>query len=244
MAVEHIYLKVEGKPVPAKIYREFRRGIRASIGKNAAILRMPRLLPVWEQKKQLTWFADWVTQQFEKHERIRTRFFGKEYQDGDLLTVGNRQYLLKFEFCDRKTHSAKLRNGVIQFRLSKEAPKHLLQKGIRTLLSRVIGQDYLPAITQRVRELNHLYFQKPVQRIFFKNNQSNWGSCSTNNNINLSTRLLFAPSEVIDYVIIHELAHLIEMNHSKRFWKLVEEAMPDYKEKECWLKDNGHLCGF
>jgi predicted metal-dependent hydrolase len=73
---------------------------------------------------------------------------------------------------------------------------------------------------------------------------SRWGSCSSSSNINLSTRLLFAPEGVIDYVIIHELAHLQELNHSPRFWRLVAEAMPDYQLKEKWLKDNGHLCDF
>jgi predicted metal-dependent hydrolase len=77
-----------------------------------------------------------------------------------------------------------------------------------------------------------------------KYNQTNWGSCSTRGNINLSTRLLFAPDDVIDYVIIHELAHLLEMNHSNRFWNIVKKAMPEYREKEVWLKKNGHLCDF
>ncbi|MCB0682671.1 MAG: M48 family metallopeptidase, partial [Saprospiraceae bacterium] len=63
-------------------------------------------------------------------------------------------------------------------------------------------------------------------------------------NINLSTRLLFAPPKVIDYVIIHELAHLVEMNHSRRFWDLVAAAMPDYEEQEKWLKKFGHRCDF
>ena len=75
-------------------------------------------------------------------------------------------------------------------------------------------------------------------------NSSNWGSCSSNKIINLSTRLLFAPPEVIDYVIIHELAHLVEANHSKRFWDLVASKMPNYKEQEQWLKTHGRHLDF
>jgi len=56
--------------------------------------------------------------------------------------------------------------------------------------------------------------------------------------------LLFAPDEVIDYVCIHELAHLKERNHSPEFWKLVEGALPDYREKEKWLKENSDQCWF
>jgi len=119
-----------------------------------------------------------------------------------------------------------------------------LNKSIRHLLSRVIANDFLPEIEQRVYELNQKYFQKNIKRVYLKYNKSNWGSCSSKGNINLSTRLLFAPSQVIDYVIIHELSHLIEMNHSPRFWKIVRDIMPNYEEQEKWLKVNGAKCDF
>ena len=77
-----------------------------------------------------------------------------------------------------------------------------------------------------------------------KYNKTNWGSRSTKNNINISTRLLFAPKDVQEYVFIHELAHFFEMNHSKRFWDIVGKIMPDYKEKERWLKINNAKCDF
>ncbi|MGB3529596.1 MAG: M48 family metallopeptidase, partial [Saprospiraceae bacterium] len=66
----------------------------------------------------------------------------------------------------------------------------------------------------------------------------------TQGTINLSARLLFAPPVVIDYVIIHELAHLLEHNHSDRYWAIVEQKMPDYQNHEKWLKQNSHLCEF
>jgi predicted metal-dependent hydrolase len=77
-----------------------------------------------------------------------------------------------------------------------------------------------------------------------KNNQSNWGSCSSKRNINLSSRLLFAPEKVLDYVIVHELSHLKEMNHSKKFWDIVASVMPDYKKMETWLSKNGDKLKF
>ena len=102
----------------------------------------------------------------------------------------------------------------------------------------------MPEITRRVIELNRKHFQKPVKGVRLKYNHSNWGSCSRSGNINLSTRLLFAPPDVIDYVIVHELAHLVELNHSPRFWNIVEKAVPDYRDKEKWLKENRNLCDF
>ncbi|WP_187648529.1 M48 metallopeptidase family protein [Nitrosophilus labii] len=65
-----------------------------------------------------------------------------------------------------------------------------------------------------------------------------WGSCSSKKNLNFSYRLIMAPKDVIDYVIIHELSHLTYMNHSKYFWTLVSKRCPNYIEYEKWLKDN------
>ena len=67
-----------------------------------------------------------------------------------------------------------------------------------------------------------------------------WGSCSIKGNLNFSWRLVFYPLAVLDYVVVHELAHRREMNHSAAFWKVVATWMPDYKKYRKWLRDNGN----
>jgi predicted metal-dependent hydrolase len=199
-----------------------------------------------EEKKIWGHFKEKLLEWHEKKPKSFDKYQAKEYKDGDQLSVGGRIYHLEIDIdADRKTHGAKLnRNRVISMQLSgQDSPQHL-QKSIASLLSRVVSQDYLPDITRRVNELNHQHFKKQVESISFKYNHSNWGSCSSKNNLNFSSRLLFAPDDVVDYVIIHELAHLVELNHSDRFWKLVSDAMPDYELKEKWLKVNGHICRF
>lgn len=66
-----------------------------------------------------------------------------------------------------------------------------------------------------------------------------WGSCSRQGNLNFNCLLLLAPQEVLDYVVVHELCHRREMNHSERFWNEVERVLPDYRERRKWLKDHG-----
>jgi predicted metal-dependent hydrolase len=68
-----------------------------------------------------------------------------------------------------------------------------------------------------------------------------WGGCSARNTLTFAWRLMMAPLPVIDYVIVHELAHIREKNHSPRFWKIVEQHLPDYRARRKWLRDNGHL---
>lgn len=75
--------------------------------------------------------------------------------------------------------------------------------------------------------------------ITIRNQRTRWGSCSNRGNLNFNCLLVLVPPAVMDYVIVHELCHLKELNHSKRFWNEVARAMPDYKQHERWLKANG-----
>ncbi|UXY15164.1 M48 family metallopeptidase [Chitiniphilus purpureus] len=77
------------------------------------------------------------------------------------------------------------------------------------------------------------------RRVLLTSARGRWGSCSANGDIRLNWRLMQAPPEVIDYVVIHELAHLAELNHSARFWALVEQACPDWRQLRAWLRLNG-----
>lgn len=237
-------LEIEGNNITVRVFRERRRDIRYAFGRSALILRLPFFLSENEENQQIAQLRDWARMQFATHASLRGRFFKRQYQDGDRLQVGSRTYTIRLLTESRKTHSGAIASGHIQIRLSDREKPERMQDAVRRLTSRLVAADFLPEITRRVHELNHQHFGQPIERIYLKYNTSNWGSCSAGRNINLSTRLLFAPPEVIDYVIIHELAHLVELNHSDRYWRLVEAAMPDYMLKEKWLKENGHLCDF
>jgi len=90
-------------------------------------------------------------------------------------------------------------------------------------------------IEKRVKYFAEKYgFQ--FNKIKVKDNKTNWGSCSQKKNLNFNYRLLFLDDDIFDYVIIHELCHLREMNHSEKFWKEVGKILPDYKERRRKLK--------
>lgn len=76
-------------------------------------------------------------------------------------------------------------------------------------------------------------------RITIRNQKTRWGSCSSKGNLNFNCLLMLAPPQVLDYVIVHELCHRKEMNHSPRFWGEVARIIPDYKKHEKWLKTEG-----
>ncbi|MBS6263881.1 MAG: M48 family metallopeptidase [Clostridium sp.] len=76
-------------------------------------------------------------------------------------------------------------------------------------------------------------------RVSIRDQRTRWGSCSGKGNLNFNWKLSLVPDEILDYVVVHELAHRIEMNHSVNFWREVEKILPDYREQRMWLKENG-----
>ncbi|MCD5380577.1 M48 family metallopeptidase [Candidatus Gracilibacteria bacterium] len=101
------------------------------------------------------------------------------------------------------------------------------------------ARKYIP---ERVEYFAKKY-NKKYNKIRITSARTRWGSCTSQKNLNFSYRLIQADSLAIDYVIIHELAHLKYMNHSKNFWNHVGEMMPDYKQWDNWLKKEGRKLG-
>ncbi len=242
---ENTIWTVNDQPIPVEIHRERRQSWRYAFAKGGKlIVRLPKVDKVTDAKI-ISAVKNALTERATKKPEMLQFFDTKTYRDGDTLKVNKRIYSLKITLEDRKTHAAKLlKNGWIEMKLAAADTEGGQQKAISTLLSRTIANDNASEFTRRVNELNFQYFKKPIKSVNFKYNHSNWGSCSRDTNLNFSSRLLFAPEDVQDYVIIHELAHLVELNHSDRFWKLVSDAMPNYVEKEKWLKKNSHQCRF
>lgn len=84
-------------------------------------------------------------------------------------------------------------------------------------------------------------FHLDYTRLRISSAKTRWGSCNHKNGLNFNWKILFAPPEVQDYLVVHELAHTIHKNHQKPFWQLVEKMHPDYKNSRKWLRDNAHL---
>lgn len=126
------------------------------------------------------------------------------------------------------------------------------QEEFKNKLNKIHQLDYNPKYKIKYKISAKKVFKDRVEyfatKYGFKYNKiklssakTRWGSCSNNKNINLNWKLIFAPDDVIDYVIIHELMHLKHFNHSKKYWSELSKLVSDYKNSKKWLKENEYL---
>lgn len=241
---EEISFDFDGQQIPFVIINEARRSVRVAFGSKAITLRLPWTMAANKKIQHIEKSKDWAIKQLKAKPGLLSRFLLKKYKSGDYLRVGTKKYLLYFLYHQGKNDKAFIKGNLIELHLNVGNTEPTKSENIRYLIARSVANDWQPLVEKRVHELNVQYFNKTIKEVRLKLSQTNWGSCSTQGNINLSVRLLFAPPRVIDYVMVHELAHLIEHNHSQRFWNLVAKVMPDYKEHDSWLNKNSHLCEF
>ena len=154
--------------------------------------------------------------------------YKKQFVDGDKISFNGAEYEIK--------HCSDMRAGV-QIKDNK-----IIVSGDKAFLSRRV-RDFIKEQAQKI-----LYEQsiqkatkigKKVNRVVIKDTKSRWGSCSNLHNINYNWRIMLAPSMVIDYLVAHEVAHLVHQNHSEEFWNCVAELAEDMAFGRDWLKKHG-----
>jgi predicted metal-dependent hydrolase len=239
-----LQLTIEGLQVPVQVHLEPRLNARFSITRKAVNLRVPLGTTSAVLDHYTSELKAWVERQFQHKPGLKRPFEVRTYATGDTLQVGQRRYWLEVHIANKAAHTAKLIGDTIRLELSTRSAAEHRNKSARQLISRVVAGDFYPEVANRVHEWNTMTVNRPIEGVYLKYHQSKWGSCSSRGNINLSTRLLLTPPEIQDYVILHELAHLVEMNHSHRFWDLVHRYMPDYLQREHWLKQEGRTVDF
>jgi predicted metal-dependent hydrolase len=232
------FLTIENIIVPLRIYIERRRTIRISLGKDNILMR----LPVYEAPKlehHIDGAKKWLNSLIIIDKQVLEKYHVNQYlEKRELKILGQDIYQLNiFENKDARGEIS-LKNGEIVLNIPTSLDPFEKRIMIRTLLTKVLTKRYKKFVEDRIKYWNDKYFGKELLGVTIRYNSTNWGSCSSNKRINISTRSLLLPLEVFDYILVHELSHLVEMNHSERFWKVVKNVMPNYEEAELWIKTN------
>jgi len=233
-----VKLKIGDRTYDVEYKVSFKRTSSARIKRDKVIIRISRFVFGRARDEMVEKFLLWAKKRFSK--TSVTDFVNPEYEDSKNITTHNKVYELKVISENRTDSRAKLKNGfVIEIRVPENLSKKQWEEKIKLLTQKVIMGDQESYLHEVISELNHMYFKERINSCRFKRSESRFGSLSIKRNINISYRLLFAPREVFRYVCVHELSHLKQFNHSKKFWAVVAEACPDYKVHEKWLRKNG-----
>ncbi len=241
---ELIYFEIEGVEIPVKRYYERRRNVRISVGKDSVLFRIPIYMNNSQRHKYHLWAKDWLIKQMKSKGGSLEHLIPISYQSGSVIKCMENEYTLKISEKVKSSSSGKIKDNIIYLVLDSSLYGSDKSDNIKRLLSRILAKKYKPIVAKRLELINKHYFGHEVNGLRLKYNRSNWGSCSNSGNINLSTRLLMTPEWVRDYVIVHELAHMNEMNHSKKYWSIVGKVYPEYEKAEKWLKTYGSKCDF
>lgn len=233
-------IDVNGVSVPVRILFEPRFNNRVSVNKNGILLRVSDRQHKEEQRKSIDDLLKWAKEKLGDKPQLLESLPQRQYVNGELLKVGNYEFVISIFYTEISKSTAKLFKNNIVLSLAKGLTKEAERNTCSYLVSKCLCKFFQPIVSERIHELNNRYFKKQVNHIRMKHATSFWGHCSRTGQIVISVRLMFAPPKVIDYVLIHELAHLVQHDHSPRFWKVVEQVVPDYQQSEKHLREN-HL---
>ena len=191
--------------------------------------------------KRARWIWESITEFSAQHEYV----LPKQYVSGETQFYLGRRYMLKVLIDPEKTATVKLNRGklTVTFKQDNAAlPQEQRVVKIKALLDKwylhhanIIFKERLSAMLPKTSWIK----DAPSYRIMSM--QKQWGSCSSKGSLMLNPHLVKAPKECIDYVILHELCHIVEHNHSDKFWRLLMQVMPNWKEVKAKLDDMAEL---
>jgi len=172
--------------------------------------------------------AAWVIEKKQRYDTYREEIPERNYEEGEMFPYLGEKYEVVIE---RRPSSGV---GENTFRLAKHHVEDTsVKRALEALYRRKAREIFEEQGDHYASEMGVEY-----EQIEIRNQRTKWGSCSTTGTLGLNWRLMMAPLEIIDYVVIHELAHLIESNHTDGFWSLVSQYDPDYGDHAKWLEEN------
>jgi len=179
--------------------------------------------------------SDWVRKVLQANLQKARQSQGRKFQTGEKFLYLGREYVLRLEL--GTPSPIVLENGHILVRLP-AAGQAAEPSAVRKHLLNWYMARALVKVKEKVPVYSDLLGVKP-RLVIIKSLKSRWGSCSVHGRISLAWNIIMAPEEVLDYLIVHELCHLVHHDHSSAYWRLVESVLPNHRERRLWLRNHG-----
>lgn len=223
--------------IPYKIIRSKRTTASFEVRSGEVIIRVPKHLSDQQIAVLASDKMDWIQKQL----LISKPSPKKQFIEGEMFKYRGKDYELHL------VGEIQIRSGDNKIKITNKSPLQFLSDFYLHKDKTEDAKKYFEVWYKKQAHeylLERLNAKAEIMRVKYTTLKitspaTRWGSCSTRGSVNLNWRLIMAPDDVIDYVIIHELSHLFEPNHSQRFWRKVEEFEPEYRIKKDWLKKNG-----
>jgi predicted metal-dependent hydrolase len=229
----HQLLRVDGIPAPVEVRSHptaRRLTLRVSRTRRAVYLTVPQSFDVREANRFLARSLDWVIARLDGVPEA------VPFQDGAVLPV--RGVLHQVQFAGpgkgRRAVVTTIERPRKMPLLSVAGPVEHAPRRLKDWLQAQAKRDLDARVTHHTKSLG-----LRARKLTMRDQKSRWGSCSSDGHLSFSWRLVLAPPFVLDYVAAHEVAHLAEMNHGPRFWRLVAKTCPKSEEAKFWLRGNG-----
>jgi len=219
-----IYYTVKRSPKAKYVRLE----VRPETGLTVVIPRSykPEQVPALLKEKER-----WISGKLAKYARVQQSGITKSLENGDTVPYLGRDMKVVVRQSEGKLERVNLERNRLIVDLGAG------DNGLNPLLEQWYRMQAAELIEEKVNKMSSLMGLK-YGRLTIRGQKTRWGSCSHKGNLNFNWRLMMVPEPVIDYIIIHELAHLKEMNHTKRFWQLVEQYCPKWRNHKKWLRDH------
>ena len=211
-----------------------RKTIAIKIQDGNVTVHLPKLMPLWLAKQFVMRKQQWIE---DKLKNFQQRPPKRQFIEGELQPFMGEQYPLHII---QEPQRQRLHVLLDQQKLVIMAPPNVTALQVRQALTRWYRRQAESLLSERVKQLAEQTGLRPNQ-VQIKSYKARWGSCTMRGDIQLNWQLVQATQSINDYVIIHELCHLRQHNHSKAFWDLVEQFDPNFREHRRWLKQHGHL---
>jgi len=213
-----------------KIIRSRRRTVALEITPSATlIVRAPLRAPSAYIEEIIRQKHSWIVRKFDEMKR-RPLSSGHEYTEGEIFLFLGREYPL---------HILPEDNMTIE-RSDKLYVSYKLLPDIKNHIKRWYRQEAHKEVQARCMWFSMKTGHVPTT-IRITDARQRWGSCTHKGGLNFSWRLIQAPIDIVDYVVVHELVHICQPDHSRKFWNKVREILPDYERRRQWLRENERL---
>lgn len=227
------FMDVDGRQIEV-VRRPYRKTMTLSIHPTGrARVVTSRSMPQKAIQGFVLEHASWISEKLEQFESLRRRHPPKEFKDGEsYLFLGEPRELVLIAAQSKVRVSCHQGTFVCWYPASGPRPG---AAEIRDALLLYYEKEGRRVLKERLDYWSHQMGLRPAA-VSFRSQKSRWGSCSSRGRISLNWKLIAAPLEVLDYVVIHELSHLVHRNHSPRFWSLVRQFVSDLESKKQWLR--------